>query len=562
MTRVFFISVWIALLATFSCRQTPISYTATLLQIERFVAAEPDSAYSCLQALDTTRLSCAELALYYLIRTETEDKLYIEHTTDSLIGLARIYFESVQDIPHLAKAWYLTGRIHSDWKDWEAATQDFLKARELTEHSTDYALQARIASYQGGVNWDNYLYKEAQLYFKEAYDYYSLDADSVGMASSLREMGNVCGVMHKIDSAIFYYKKALSIAETTKNKRIVCALYRALGFIYKRTQQYEKANDYLRRAIENSVKEPYAAYVDMGDSFMQMGQLDSARIYLQFGLAASFLPTRCMANYYLGELAHQEGELDEAYRYKKQYELLADSLDKQKRPEVVVQSQQQYGQKKIVQKYQSVLTRKNFILTGLVILALLAAAFIYYLAKRIAREKERQILYEQEIQHLSETIQKNENVILQMEAGREEKSLTETQIQTIYQLADENQQMLIQINKTYIAFCQKDSFLKKLYDKSTLLPAYSDTEWTSFVLAFESVYSQFIPNLQKEHPDMSLQDVRICALSIMKLKISRIADIMNLQSSTLSSYKQRIKKNYFNIEEKKPLEDFLLKYIL
>lgn len=48
----------------------------------------------------------------------------------------------------------------------------------------------------------------------------------------------------------------------------------------------------------------------------------------------------------------------------------------------------------------------------------------------------------------------------------------------------------------------------------------------------------------------------------MKLKISRIADIMNLQSSTLSSYKQRIKKNYFNIEEKKPLEDFLLKYIL
>lgn len=562
MIRVFFICVWIALLTTFSCQQKPISYAATLLEIERFVAAEPDSAYRCLQAVDTTHLSRADQALYYLIRTETEDKLYIEHTTDSLIGLARIYFESVQDIPHLAKAWYLTGRIHSDWKDWEAATQDFLKARELTEHSTDYALKGRIANYLGGVNWDNNLHTEALPYYKEAYHYYSLAPDSASMAYALRNIGLVYAVTQKADSAVFYFTQGIFIAKATKNKRILSALYNSLGLFCKKAQRYEDAYLYLHLACKNAPKKLYSAYVDIGHLYIQMGKLDSARIYLQSALSAPFLPTRCMANYYLGELAHQEGKENEAYLYQKQYELLVDSLDNQKQQESVISLQYDHKQKEIDADHLAVVTSRNVLIIGLFVLALLAALFIYYLAKRVTREKQRHLRYEEEIRYLTETIRRNDSVMLKMKAEQEEKAFTASQMQINSQLTDENQQMLIRINELHVACCKRDSFLGKLYEKNVRPPVFSATEWDQFLSAFGSVYSTFIPNLQKNYPEMSSQDIRICAFSIMKLKTARLADTMDLQSSTLSSYKQRIKKSYFDTEEKKPLEEFLLRYIV
>ena len=127
-----------------ACRRTYESKRSDFLRFEQLMLRNPDSVLSSLQAIDPEQLSRGEQAWYYLLKTEAEDKLYRDHTTDSLIAFARDYYASTGDIPRLAKAFYLSGRIHTDWKEWERATEEFLKAKELTEESEDWGLKGRI----------------------------------------------------------------------------------------------------------------------------------------------------------------------------------------------------------------------------------------------------------------------------------------------------------------------------------------------------------------------------------------------------------------------------------
>lgn len=181
-------------------------YNQELLQLESRVGAVPDSVYSRLDSFRIEELSAADRALFIIIKTEAADKLYKVHTTDSLIAEARGFFEHSKDIPRLAKACYLAGRIHSDWEEWTLAAEDFLQARELTRHSSDLVLKGRIASFLGKINWKNRLYLQAQFYYREALNYYSQCSDTLRMAYSLKEIGETYMANYQKDSAVFMYK--------------------------------------------------------------------------------------------------------------------------------------------------------------------------------------------------------------------------------------------------------------------------------------------------------------------------------------------------------------------
>ena len=86
--------------------------------------------------------------------------------------------------------------------------------------------------------------------------------------------------------------------------------------------------------------------------------------------------------------------------------------------------------------------------------------------------------------------------------------------------------------------------------------------WQKLMEDFESVYPNFESNLKQAFPAIPETLLRICVLSIMDIKTERIATILGLQPSTVSSHKQAIKKRYFATERKAPLEDFLLKYVV
>lgn len=492
--------------------------------IEHLMEEKTDSIYTYLKTIDPDTLPDADKAHYILLCTEAEDKLYIKHTTDSLIAEARAYFKAHSDIPHLAKAWYLTGRIHFDQKQWKLAIQDFLEAKELTEHSDNYALRARIADHIGNLNWKNALYPKAQHYYKKAHQHYKHINDTSGMAHTLKEIGETYMANHQTDSAILFYKQSLSLAEHIDENKLLKDIHNRLGYMYKQTEQYQLAIFHFQKAIHYSDLSPYYIYNNLGALFIQTEQLDSARFYLEKALSATQITTQAITCYYLGELSHLEGKDEDAFYYKKRSEVLEDSIKNQKQTNVINQVQQEREQKNIQREYNKQLLKKNLFIGGLIILICMVFFSLYKVLS----------IYQEKIKTLLKTINDNNN-------------------QT---------KLLKQLKQTYMERCKEHPFLQKLYSKKNdPLALFTSDDWEELYSVFDTIYPNFRSQLKKHCPNLSVREEQICLLAIMNIKNTKIANITNLQSNSLSSYKQTIKRKYF-IGQKSSLEDLLTQFLV
>lgn len=519
--------------------------------------SNPDSVLSSLQTIDPEQLSRGEQAWYYLLKTEAEDKLYRDHTTDSLIAFARDYYASTGDIPRLAKAFYLSGRIHTDWKEWERATEEFLKAKELTEESEDWGLKGRIEEYLGYANRHNDLQEKALFYYKNAYSYYLQDGDKTNIAYALRGIGIVYWSLGEKDSSFVTLKKALTIAEGVNDGDLKADLYRRIGFLYMKERRYEEAYEYICKAIANSKGNGSIYYSSLCEIFLCANKIDSLYIYAQKILSSNpDLSNQCLANYYLSEWANLVGKSDKAFDYRKQYELLSDSLKLQKATESIGEKQYKYDKNRLDKEHAESDAVNMFIIIAISLISSLAIA---YLIKRVVGEQKKNLKSENRAKKLLDIIHGNEEQIALLQAKEVENTQKEAVIE---QLKAENHEMLKKINAINIARCKAHPNLRRLYDKRILCEPFTETMWAKFLENFESIYPAFESKLRKDFPTMPETLLRICTLSVMGVKTERIATILDLQSSTVSSHKQIIKKRYFAAERKAPLEDFLLKYVV
>ena len=538
------------------CSDRMPHYNQELLQLESRVGAVPDSVYSRLDSFCIEKMSAADRALFIIIKTEAADKLYKVHTTDSLIAEARGFFEHSKDIPRLAKACYLAGRIHSDWEEWTLAAEDFLQARELTRHSSDWVLKGRIASSIGDINWKNCLYLEAQPYYREAYLCYEQARDTFRMASAMEYIGETYMANHQTDSAILLYKQALFLADISANRYAKINIYQRLGYMYHEIGDYKQAMDHLHMGIICSDAKPYALINNIGRLYLQLNRLDSARYYLEQALESPSLPTQCLANSYMGELSKKEGKLEEAYAYRKKYEMLSDSINDSEKTEDVIRLQHRQKEKELVEIHESQLRLKDYVIAGLAVSAVVAAGAAY-------RLRYRKIYYRREITKLTDCMRRNEAAIRLLKEQNEchsENGVSETASKE--QMEQENLYLLKKFGKLNMEQCRRNPYLKRLYGgKKDIVPVFGQIEWAQYDEAFLSVYPFFTSSLKKSFPHLSEQEVRICQLSVMGVKTSKVADVLLLQSDTVSSYKQKIKKACFP-NTSGTLEELLLPFIV
>lgn len=524
-----------------SCGKGASLSEAELLGQERCVAERPDSVYAVLKDAETRELSPSALALYYLVRTEAEDKLYMTHTTDSLIALSRTYYESTDDAAHLAKAWYLTGRIHTDWEQWDKATADFLRAEELTEGSEDWGLKGRIAEYLGFTNWKNDLNEKALTYYKKAYTRYLQVPDSIAIAYALKGQGEVYWSLGQTDSTLYVFQQALEITEIRNNWRLANDLYRRMGFIYQKKGKYDLAYSYIWNAIRYSQETPYIGYRDLGELFLEIGKLDSAYHYLQLALQPrAGLSTRCIANYNLAEWAERMGKHTEALAYKKQYELLADSFYMKRQTEEVSEIQHQFAQKKTDKEHQQ--TNSVYKIGFITIVLITGILFLFY------RKKRNQEFAEHYSEHSKEITAITQEATQQILHQESHKKLLETQ----------NQQHLKQLQEVLVARCRENTKVRKLYQIGWEV---NKNDWNLALPEIEEIYEHTISCLKEAHPNMSETELSICLLTLMKIKTKQVASLLELQPSTITSYKRDIKKKYFTGAGKKHLEECLMPYL-
>lgn len=221
-------------------------HDARLKEIAEIVSDSPQEALLSLDSIDCQKLSESERHYYDLLTIKVKDKIYIQHTSDSLILDVISYYENSPQSSLYAEALYYGGRVYRDMGDVPTALQYFHKALDnIPEDSQCLNLKARVLSQTGRLLQGISLY----------------------------------------DEAIPYIEKSLKICELNKDTTNIVYELQLLGGTYLRAKKYRLAEHYFNKAIEMSSNLPISfkakSKMYLADVKYQVGQLDSALILIR-----------------------------------------------------------------------------------------------------------------------------------------------------------------------------------------------------------------------------------------------------------------------------------------
>jgi DNA-binding CsgD family transcriptional regulator len=69
-----------------------------------------------------------------------------------------------------------------------------------------------------------------------------------------------------------------------------------------------------------------------------------------------------------------------------------------------------------------------------------------------------------------------------------------------------------------------------------------DNSWNDFDLYFESINKNFYTRLKQSYPDISTNDLKICALIKLNLSIKEMASILNISPDSVKTARYRLRK--------------------
>lgn len=260
------------------CRQA--AYSPRLEEIDRIIAESPDSALSELGRISPDSLSEHDHNLYDLLSIKAADKMYIRHTSDSLILQVLNFYDRHKDDPHYPEALYYGGRVYSDIGDLPTSLKYFQAALDkLPADTENQSLRNNVLSQTGRLLNSLRLHREAIPYLKEVIKYEQENSDSLNLLYDLELLGQIA--MHDKQFAMSdsLFRKAMLLSQTVKPKYFL----REKMFLAA-LKNYEGKTDsaliLIRNIPENiSSKFTATALSYAADIYKMAGKTDSAYMY-------------------------------------------------------------------------------------------------------------------------------------------------------------------------------------------------------------------------------------------------------------------------------------------
>lgn len=177
--------------------------------IDRLVCESPGVGLQELDKISADDLSQADLRRYNLLKIKSQDKLYINHTTDSVI-LDIIDYYSNHNRKLYPEALYYGGRVYSDLGDKPSAIKYYQAALDLTPEKKDnLTLRSNILSQIAQEYLSLKMHGETLRYLEEVAKCDSIKNDSINIAFNYEMIGEIYQRQKNPDKAEIYYRKGL-----------------------------------------------------------------------------------------------------------------------------------------------------------------------------------------------------------------------------------------------------------------------------------------------------------------------------------------------------------------
>jgi serine phosphatase RsbU (regulator of sigma subunit)/Tfp pilus assembly protein PilF len=264
-------------------------------------------------------------------------------------------------------------------------------------------------------------HENAKYYLKNAIEIFEKEKDSTRLAPALHNLGYTNYSMGQYDTALIIFSKTSEIYQRLGSLREYAYCIGNSGLVYSRQSEFEKAEDYLLRAIEILRKQgdEYAVtqyMIEYACILQNKGEIKKAiacaTVSFDYAAKNNIVEFERDAAYRLAQLYQVSGKYDSAYHYQSLFISANDSIKSYKNIQKMADLRTEFEVAKKQAEVDVLQKRKEIQLIvniGLVIILLLAMGLIilYYYSLKRSRKftsvlDERRILLERQSAELKE----------------------------------------------------------------------------------------------------------------------------------------------------------------
>ena len=560
-------------LASFTACGRHTVYPSAMQQAEALMNTRPDSALTLLEATaDTLAMLPEETRMYHqLLTIQAKDKLYITHTSDSLINRIVAFYEAYGNSDRLMMAYYYQGSTYRDMNDAPRALKAFQQAVDLNVPNLD--LLAKTYNQMGTLFMYQGLHDEVIQVNRKAIEAYLALGKRNKISYAQRDIARMYDIKNMPDSALHYYKKACNTALADGDSIRYYNILSELGGYYYEIKEVDKAKQILLLCKElDYINNKTHIYSMLGHVYKHEQQEDSAYFYY-LKAAANGDIYQAYNNYkHSFMMSNKEGNYAEAVNYIKKALTLKDSIDKITQTETITKINTLYNYQHIetenirLQFNQERQKSMLYITSFVALLAILTSVFlaVYHemrkkqaLYERNKREQIENEKYERSQKALQDNLQKISELEKMLDKSNQEKNqLDQALLQTRQKKLEAQNESIIQQQKEkellLIKFQQTELY-QEIWTSSTNEEGNPDllnnpAKWIALQQSIDEIYPHFTDHLKELNPSISHTELQVCWLTKAGISPSGIARVLNKTKQAITNIRSRLIKK-FRIKE-------------
>jgi len=464
---------------------------------------------------------------------------------DTNILMAKEYLDTALyyglDDHWMTHTYILYQSIYEELNDFENIYKSHLQVMSFGEKLHRYQDMAKSLNMIGNIYYGRDNMKMAMPFYVKSNHYARLINDSALMATSLNNIGIVFMGTYQYDSAYNYISTALELNKSLGDYTKLSINYSNIGRILEEDSLYTQAFDCYQKALKYAKlsSEVYCIPIAdkaLGEYYRRKGDHEKALEYLFDALSYSEYDinyssikeiTKSIIDIYF-----ERNDIANIEKYYRMYSIANDSVSKNMRKSAVdflkVETQNRHEKEKHIQfienkKRELKLKMKLLIIIGLLVVTLLIIYIVYKQQKNKlyqAKLKQANLRLEKKLLNTELTdfslqiIQRNK---LLNELNTELKSLSGASV-------EEGKQIIKGLITTLSSTKQSRDELEILQEK------------------MDKINTKFYYDLEKKHPDLTKNEIHLCALLRINLSIKDIATLKNISPKSVKMAKYRLRK--------------------
>jgi len=489
---------------------------------------------------------------------------------DSVIRAENEYRQAIKFLENsdstdlLVRAMTSLGNRYVEKENYPGAMEQYLNGIRVLEQNRENKQLANLYNNIGVVYINMNNPKKALELYSKALSLFEQFDDTLNIAGTTTNIGSIYIQLGDYDIARDYYKNGYKLFKEINNKAGQAHALFKLGLLDELQHNNQGALEYLQRSLDiqrsmniitNSSKAMFRSETDIhiGINYLELQDVKKAKNYLEEGLRIARQTEQysliALAAKHLSIIEKQNGNYQQALAFHELFKQYSDSTFNVENVRKLTQLEMQYQyESKLahakLEKELEIQKRKRsdliyFVLTAGLLLFLIIIALLL----KLERSKKKKLDIERER--------------LEEKLDHTNKELTTH----VMYLLRQNEFILSIIEKLKKARLDAKPENKKfISDLIHELKSNTDSvSWEEFEVRFQEVHTDFYTNIRKAFPDLSTNEIRMCAFFRLNMTSKEIAAITYQSLNSIKVARYRLRKK-LKLSQGDNLISFLSKF--